>query len=289
MRLIACPNCHTQYDVTDVVEKTVDCRCGTAIENRILEAVDAAIHRCGSCGAQVEAEAVGCDYCGSDIVRDERELSLICPECYGRNAENARFCAGCGVGFDPETVVVEGIELPCTDCGVLMPPRQIGGIAINECPGCNGVWVPEGKFDYLVDRAIEARKNADPGDARIADPRVKGSNPYRQRVKYRKCPACDAHMQRKNFRKSSGVIIDTCNRHGTWLDADELEQIAGFILSGGRPQAQRNLEDLEARDVRRVEDVAFGQTLRHSFVPMRESNKTDVVSSVLDIFVSLLD
>ena len=40
-------------------------------------------------------------------------------------------------------------------------------------------------------------------------------------------------MQRKNFRKSSGVILDVCGAHGTWLDADELEQIAGFILSGG--------------------------------------------------------
>jgi Zn-finger nucleic acid-binding protein len=28
------------------------------------------------------------------------------------------------------------------------------------------------------------------------------------------------------------VIIDSCPSHGIWLDADELEQIAGFILSG---------------------------------------------------------
>jgi hypothetical protein len=40
-------------------------------------------------------------------------------------------------------------------------------------------------------------------------------------------------MQRRNYQKSSGVITDVCNTHGTWLDADELEQIAGFILSGG--------------------------------------------------------
>ena len=40
-------------------------------------------------------------------------------------------------------------------------------------------------------------------------------------------------MLRRNFRRSSGVITDVCRDHGTWLDADELEQIAGFILSGG--------------------------------------------------------
>jgi hypothetical protein len=40
-------------------------------------------------------------------------------------------------------------------------------------------------------------------------------------------------MQRANFKKRSGVIIDRCHSHGTWLDADELEAIAGFILEGG--------------------------------------------------------
>jgi Zn-finger nucleic acid-binding protein len=44
-------------------------------------------------------------------------------------------------------------------------------------------------------------------------------------------------MHRRNYRKSSGVIIDVCKTHGTWLDADELEQIAGFILSGGQTSA----------------------------------------------------
>ncbi len=54
-------------------------------------------------------------------------------------------------------------------------------------------------------------------------------------------------MQRRNFRKTSGVIIDRCHEHGVWLDADELEQIAGFILSGGRPRATRTLAELDAR------------------------------------------
>ena len=45
--------------------------------------------------------------------------------------------------------------------------------------------------------------------------------------------ADDAFMHRRNYRKSSGVIVDECREHGTWLDPDELEQIAGFILSGG--------------------------------------------------------
>ncbi len=42
-------------------------------------------------------------------------------------------------------------------------------------------------------------------------------------------------MQRRNFKRSSGVILDVCHKHGTWLDEDEIEEIAGFILSGAEP------------------------------------------------------
>jgi Zn-finger nucleic acid-binding protein len=233
LRLVACSSCHTQYDVTDVSLEKVPCRCGAEIENVDHEAVDAKIHRCGSCGAIVAAEADGCEYCGSAIEQDPGELSLICPECFARCAEQARFCTACGVGFQPQAVRVEGYELPCPDCDVLMPAHQVGGVGVNECRSCNGLWVPEDGFDLLLSRAIDARKNLDLAQQIAVSPRVKGANPADQGVRYRKCPECMGFMRRRNYRKSSGVIIDVCNRHGTWLDADELEQIAGFVLSGG--------------------------------------------------------
>jgi Zn-finger nucleic acid-binding protein len=49
-------------------------------------------------------------------------------------------------------------------------------------------------------------------------------------------PECDQFMLRTNYKRSSGVILDECRAHGTWLDADELEQVAGFILAGGTPR-----------------------------------------------------
>ena len=48
-----------------------------------------------------------------------------------------------------------------------------------------------------------------------------------------KCPVCNAAMQRKNFAGSSGVVVDWCGSHGTWLDAHEMEDIAAFVLDGG--------------------------------------------------------
>jgi Zn-finger nucleic acid-binding protein len=235
VRLVACPDCHAQYDVTQVTAPRFPCRCGSVLENRPPAPVDAAILRCASCGALADAEAERCSFCGSTIVRDPGNLSLICPECFARTQEDARFCTACGVAFRPEPVRLEGYELPCPACGALMPPRQLAGIALNECTHCHGLWVPRDGFDALVQRALEARQKGAVQGAAHAPPRVDRGNPTAQRVQYRKCPECQALMQRRNFRHSSGVIIDTCAEHGTWLDADELEQIAGFLASGRAP------------------------------------------------------
>jgi Zn-finger nucleic acid-binding protein len=114
-----------------------------------------------------------------------------------------------------------------------MPARQVAGIGVHECPGCHGVFVPGAGFDRLVERAVQARRAADPARPSPLGPRVQGANPASQRVTYRRCPVCSSQMQRRNFRRSSGVILDVCKSCGTWLDADELEAIAGFLLSGG--------------------------------------------------------
>jgi len=233
VQLVACGQCHTQYDVSGVAAKTFPCRCGETLENRPPAPVDAEISRCGACGALVGPAVASCDYCAAEIVRDDpRSLSLICPECYARNAEASRYCTACGVTFRPESVRIDGHELPCPVCSCLMPPRQVAGVGFNECGSCNGLWVPGDHFDLLVGRAIEAQRNAGPEAFATRKPRVSGSNPAAQKVQYRKCPECDAFMHRRNFRKSSGVIFDRCSSHGTWLDSDELEQIAGFLLSG---------------------------------------------------------
>ncbi|MEM7408942.1 MAG: zf-TFIIB domain-containing protein [Myxococcota bacterium] len=231
MQLIACPVCHTQYDVSQIAADTIACRCGEELANEPLRSVDAAIARCGACGAQVSEEAKSCSYCGSDIVRNPEKLSLICPECFARNADDSRFCVGCGVAFRPEAVRAEGHELPCPACEMRMPPSQIAGISVNECEGCHGLWVGGGNFDALVRKAAELRRAA--GNV-APPPRVRGGNPLDQKVTYRRCPECDMHMHRVNYKRSSGVILDECRNDGTFLDADELEQVAGFILSGGQ-------------------------------------------------------
>jgi Zn-finger nucleic acid-binding protein/ribosomal protein L40E len=282
VQLVACPVCHTQYDVSPVLTAEITCRCGETIENRALRAVDAEIARCGSCGAQVQPDARSCTYCGSAIVRDPDQLSLICPECFARNSDRSRFCVACGVAFAPQPLPSEGRELPCPACDTRMPPTQVAGIAVNECPGCHGLWVPGDHFDALVKRAAQLREQRAPtADA----PRVQRGRPTDREVRYRRCPECDQFMLRINYRRSSGVILDECRAHGTWLDADELEQVAGFILAGGHTskmlEAEHQAADREAaaafsraRVEQRVDQYTHGATHHRS---------------LLDLFLKILD
>ena len=52
-------------------------------------------------------------------------------------------------------------------------------------------------------------------------------------------------MNRVNFGKLSGAVIDVCRGHGTFLDAGELHQIVTFIQEGGLDRARaQKLEEL---------------------------------------------
>ena len=303
MKLIACQDCHAQYDITDIAPGSeIDCRCGSKLEAVDLESRDLAVHRCSSCGAHVDVGAQECAYCSSPVVTDPRLLSLICPECCARNEDEARFCGACGVGFDPQPVEVEKRELPCPACTSLMSSQRVGSFAINECASCNGIWCPAESFEQLVQKALDSKRSDVTGEVEFR-PRVRGANPAGASVAYRKCPECDAFMQRRNFRKSSGVIIDRCHTHGTWLDADELEQIAGYLLSGGRPNAERFLRETDAQAqaayrAARMERIAAEQghsaaavaSMRRATDHRRYHQDADSLgSSVLGLIASLLD
>lgn len=298
MKLVACQSCHAQYDVTPMVPGSAfDCQCGETLEATPPAGVDAAVHRCSACGAVAREDDELCDYCGQGIVRATRRGSLICPECMARNLDDARFCLACGVAFEPRSVLSDAPELRCPCCERWMEASEVGGLVIQECSKCHGLWAPDDVFDALVDRAAQAaRARAEQGEPVV--PRVDGGNPATSRVEYRRCPACDALMGRRNFRKRSGVIIDRCHEHGTWLDAHELERIAGWVLSGRAADAARvESAQREARD--REEARAAARRVRLAAIESRNDGfegsifsrrrETSGVGTILDLLVSILN
>jgi Zn-finger nucleic acid-binding protein len=63
-------------------------------------------------------------------------------------------------------------------------------------------------------------------------------------------------MNRVNFARYSGVIMDVCKEHGTYFDRDELRRIVTFIRGGGLEKSrERQRERLveEQQRLRRVQ------------------------------------
>jgi Zn-finger nucleic acid-binding protein len=67
----------------------------------------------------------------------------------------------------------------------------------------------------------------------------RAANPLDQPVRYRPCPVCRTMMNRHNFGRSSGVIVDICSQHGVWFDAGELPRVLDFVQAGGLLQAKQ--------------------------------------------------
>ena len=57
-------------------------------------------------------------------------------------------------------------------------------------------------------------------------------------------------MNRVNFARCSGVIIDLCKKHGIWFDCDELSRIVEFIREGGLEHS-RSKEKAQLEEERR--------------------------------------
>ena len=52
-------------------------------------------------------------------------------------------------------------------------------------------------------------------------------------IGYRPCVRCGKMMNRVNFGRLSGTVVDSCRGHGTFLDTGALNRIVEFVQAGG--------------------------------------------------------
>ena len=112
-----------------------------------------------------------------------------------------------------------------------MLPITLGGSAMRECEGCGGLWLEVAAFEQIcANREPQAAVLglASPMTGHRLDPAAEEI-----KVRYFPCPQCGQLMNRMNFARCSGVIVDVCRGHGTWFDASELREIIEFIRAGG--------------------------------------------------------
>ncbi|MGE3468010.1 MAG: zf-TFIIB domain-containing protein, partial [Pyrinomonadaceae bacterium] len=138
----------------------------------------------------------------------------------------------------------------------------IGETTLRGCTKCDGIWLGIATFESIC-----ADRESQSAVLGFLDKRTVRTQPV-TKVSYVPCPDCGELMNRNNFAKASGVIVDLCKSHGVWFDADELPSIIEFIQKGGMELArQREKNALEQereklKDERRRDaalDLRFGK------------------------------
>jgi hypothetical protein len=198
---------------------------------------DAASLHCPNCGAPVDPGLRRCPYCKA------RLATVSCPSCFALMFDGTAFCPGCGTRRSRADAGEAAARCP----GCTRPMRQldVGRTALLECNACDGIWVDGETFEELcADREAQAA---------VLHQYAARSEPSR-RVEYRPCVRCGKMMNRVNFARISGVVVDVCRGHGTFLDPGELHAIVRFIHGGGLERARRRqLEDLREQEKRALE------------------------------------
>jgi Zn-finger nucleic acid-binding protein len=199
---------------------------------------------CPSCGGPVTRGAAHCEYCRSPLDFDVKGKTIPCPHCFASNPADSSFCIRCARPL--KGLIRDGEVLPdrlCPRCDLPMSGKRIGQFSVVACTDCSGLFIANDIFELMQENSARV-----PFPVQRV-PRVQLTP--EAAVRYIRCPVCRNIMNRTNFGRISGVIVDSCSAHGIWFDADELEKIMDFIARGGLQKSQlRELEELKAENER---------------------------------------
>lgn len=221
---------------------------------------------CPMCGAAAATAATHCLFCGS------RLATISCPRCFGMMFNGSRHCPRCGASAARSTEdETSSTTRQCPRCHLPLERIMLGTTGLRECKACDGLWVDVASFEQIC--ASREQQSVVLGAAQFASAQ-RGVN-TEAHVRYVPCPECGQLMNRVNFARCSGVIVDVCKGHGTWFDQDELAEIVEFIRAGGLDQARarekaqleearRSLREAELAAARGITPLRMNDDERHS-------------------------
>lgn len=193
---------------------------------------------CPYCSNRCPALARVCPHC------DVRLENVRCARCYSLQSPGAFDCQRCGQRLELEPLL-DATDAPCPRCHA---PLEAAATAedgrLHECPRCGGVFVPKEVLAELLTRAELSGPFPEPAKRPV---------PALEEVRYLTCPQCHASMNRMNFGRVSGVIVDVCKPHGTWFDGGELTRVIAFAAGGGLVKTRaREAEDQKLQEKERA-------------------------------------
>jgi Zn-finger nucleic acid-binding protein len=233
---------------------------------------------CPHCGGAAVPDAAKCQFCANVL------LLRGCPRCTARVFHGHKHCPHCGCATDAVRGTVESPRT-CPRCVAALAVRMIGDVAVDECPGCIGVFIDRVAIERLLGDRQQARAESVVGVYR-ATPR-KPDTTGRGGKLYIKCPECSTIMNRKLFARGSSVVVDVCRGHGTWFDPGELPVVVDFVMNGGLEAAEKKEIADQREAARRMQQEAYAAQLRGGGMMHHTPSRRDSGTALVDLLFSL--
>lgn len=216
--------------------------------------------RCRSCSAPLPANINRCTYCNvrNDIDLHGRHQYSI------KTKHSDRICPHCEVALQTIKLSVNG------------------SLFIERCNTCFGLFFDSGEIEALLESSVS---NVFEINFELINNINKDRYQNNKDFKYVKCPVCQIHMNRVNFGRRSGVIIDQCKKHGVWLDSGEITHLMEWKKAGG------GLLNAQKKEKRRAKKkpVKFVASRDEPFVFQHKpkTQETDLLNTVSSLVYKL--
>lgn len=186
--------------------------------------------RCSSCSAPLPANVNLCRYCG---IRNDVDLQGRL-DYRVRTGAIDRICPNCETPLQTVELDLKGSDL-----------------LIERCSDCYGLFLDRGEIETLLDHSV-----SEVFDINTRHITNINKDRYRkgQKIRYIKCPVCSVLMNRVNYGRRSGVIVDECRIHGIWLESGEITHLMEWKKAGGQllDRQQQILAEHEKRKQERL-------------------------------------
>ncbi|MCK5889462.1 MAG: zf-TFIIB domain-containing protein [Methylococcales bacterium] len=181
----------------------------------------------------------------------------ICSCCSAPLLANTNICRYCNVRNDVDfrgqhshSTSTTPSDRICPHCHITLETVTLNlkePFYIERCTTCFGLFFDTGQVNILLASSVSNILD-------INQPLLKSIRKERYKkkkdFKYIKCPVCQVFMNRVNFSRTSGVVIDHCRKHGIWTDSGEITQLMEWKKAGGQILAEKQEEQKSTKKKR---------------------------------------
>lgn len=218
--------------------------------------------KCAHCSAPLVANTNRCQYCNT---RNDVDLHAKHPYKVEKQVTH-RICPQCDKTL--QTVRLE-LEEP---------------VFIERCHICFGLFFDKGEIELILQSSVSHISGI---NLEHIDNINKDRFRKQQKIRYVKCPECRRIMDRVNFGKRSGVVVDKCFVHGIWLDSGELTHLLEWKKAGGQLLHQELMAELEQQNQRK-QDVLPGPPKQDYSVSRNEDYAAGLEADLVGFVVGKL-